>query len=275
MVESSIKKFEFENFSKDLVVNDHADNKNQTEELKVEAINQAVRSHIQTITDQEPKSPTTAQANVTTIAEKKEFIEPQIDINSIKKKAFDEGYAQAKKEYEEKINLLQQEHSFDNLLSQKMEQILPDESYKNDLKNFTYEILKMLAEKLYKSLPSNFEEIIKSLIKQMQDNLVKAPSITFTVNPEQIDITKEKLEIGNLPENLQGRVKVTASDKLLLNDVEVHYNSTKIVYSQENVLAEISAIIDEMKPSTQNNLSAEGSEVTETTEPTEENNNNK
>ena len=253
------QKFVFKEFSKDKVRN-----MSHTEHIdeKAEIINQAVVEHFDNITnedeasEQEPATKVAADKSMQDLTENsqdnaeaentiqvQENIIPVLDVEQIKEEEYKKGYEAAKQESQAIIDQLKQDNQFIAILSEKINNFAIKDEYAKDLLNQIRDIVNLVAEKLYKELPTNFTNLLTEYISNLIQDNNKIGFIVIKIHPERKKLTEDVLELDKIEESKKAAIKIIEDDNLNTDDCLVEWNNGRWEYKIEQISAEIDKIL--------------------------------
>ncbi len=179
-----------------------------------------------------------------------EISEP-VDLESIRRSSYDDGYKDAKEQYEKQIHSLNADNSFVNLVIEKLNAIVPGVELDKQLTKVSAEVLADIAKKLHLILPVNFDEIIRNGLFEKLKNFYKEGDITLTVHPDRYEFCTEVLQSGQIPFRFKDSVHIIKDETFSKDDCRIEWQDTRLEYNQEQVSAEIDKIINQLKSTTE------------------------
>lgn len=174
-----------------------------------------------------------------------EHKEPEPDLTAIRAESYELGYNEAKMEFEPLIEQLKSDLHFSTLLHQKIEAISPKHEIDKEFLQFAVDIIKSVTEKLFLSVPVEFEKILFQEILSIAQKFYKEGKITVRVHSKRTDYCRNLLnEDNSMPRE---HIDVVVDDDLGDNDCVVEWNETKLEYNQERVKDEIEKIFNQLE----------------------------
>jgi flagellar biosynthesis/type III secretory pathway protein FliH len=246
---SKHEKFELEDLPKSAVVNATF----YSEESEVDKlINEVVTEHLSKIVEdgesinylegQKNIDESSENSNMHTIVEE-EFV----DVESAKLEAFAKGYEEAKLNYEKQLEELIVDNNFSDLFKEKLQSIAPVVEIDSQIAKVSAEAIAGIAKKLHLILPADFQEIIRHGLFEKLKNFYKEGIITLTIHPDRYDFCREVLQSDEISSRYKDNFQIVQDGKLNKDDCSLEWLDTRLEYNQEQLLAEIDKIIEQLK----------------------------
>lgn len=233
------QKFVFKDFPKDSVVHTPADSTES--DMKDQLIAGAVVQHLETIVDS-----TNTQNDIETIQEIPESEkEPEVDLTEIRAESYKLGYEEAKKESDILIEQLKSDLNFSTLLHQKLDSIAPTKNIDQELLTFSVECIKSIANKLFVSLPVEFNQILLKEMLSITHKFYKEGQITVRVHTNRLEYSQDLLKSDERMKH--ANVNILVDENLGINDCVVEWSETRLEYNQELIKNEIDRIFDQLE----------------------------
>jgi flagellar biosynthesis/type III secretory pathway protein FliH len=254
---SKYEKFQYDDLPKSAVINSgFCQNESEVDKLILDAVSE----HLTKIIDEEPVN----QDEISGIHEQNESIDKildndnirqeisePVDLESIRKSAYDDGYKEAKDHYEQQIQSLNADNSFVNLVIEKLNAVVPGVELDKQLTKVSAEVLADIAKKLHLILPVNFDEIIRNGLFEKLKNFYKEGDITLTVHPDRYEFCTEVLQSEQIPFRFKDSLHIIKDENFSKDDCRIEWQDTRLEYNQEQVSAEIDKIINQLRSTTE------------------------
>lgn len=253
---SKYEKFQYDDLPKSAVINPgFFQGESEVDKLILDAVSEHLTKIIDEVADH-GKTPEIHKQNesIDKILDNdnipKEISEP-VDLESIRKSSYDNGYNDAREHYEQQIQNLNADNSFVNLVIEKLNAIVPDVKLDEQLIKVSAEVLADIAKKLHLILPVNFDEIIRNGLFEKLKNFYKEGDITLTVHPDRYEFCTEVLQSEQIPFRFKDNLHIIKDENFSKDDCRIEWQDTRLEYNQEQVSAEIDKIINQLRSTTE------------------------
>jgi len=232
-------KFTFHDLPKASVVNiqDNFDMEIHKEEL----INHAITEHLNTIMSEELDSENPSSNKL------KEESDVIVDIEQVKLDSYHKGLDDARIKYENVINDINNENNFLEILKQKITELNPVSNIDSEIAKLSASIIATIARKVCLIMPVDFEQVLKSQLLSSLKKFYKEGMIVLTINPERYELSKNVLQLENLPAKLKENFEIIKDELLGINDCKLQWQDVSLKYDQEQLSSEIEEIIKQLK----------------------------
>ena len=245
---SKHEKFILEDLPKAAVVNSTTQNE-ESEADKI--INEVVTDHLSKIVDESGVAGASLDLGLNNEGQANILKEDsKIDVESIKQEYHLKGYNEAKLHYETEIENLKPNKNLSDLLKQKLDSIVPATEIDSQISIVSADAITAIAKKLHLILPADFHEIIRRGLLEKLEAFYKEGVITITINPERYELCKEILQSDEIPSKFKDNFEIVQDGKLNKDDCSLEWLNTRLEYNQEQLLAEIDKIIEQLKSTT-------------------------
>lgn len=254
------KKFMLEDFPRSSVVNSGV----YPENVDIDNfINDVVSKHLNSIIEPGEASSAPLQENKLTASSEKMidelsenynidadnlFVDDHlIDVEAIKKEAYEKGVADATSNYQPLLDEASVNTGLASLLHEKLVSVVPRRDLDTQIAKVSAQSVSAIARKLHLILPANFEEIIvEGLITKLK-KFYKEGQIIVTVHPNKYDFCKEILQSELIPDKFKDSFYIIKDSKIGLDDCSLEWQDTRLEYNQEQLSEEIDKIIEQLK----------------------------
>lgn len=164
-------------------------------------------------------------------------------ITEIRSQSYKLGYDEAKEDLAPEIEELKKDFAFKELVHAKISMLNPKIDIDSKVVNIIGQTIKLIADKLYVDLSTNFNKVFAENIEPFILKHVSAGEIVVRVHPSREELCANILHDSKLEEN---NIKVMLDQDLGQDDCVVECEETKIEYNKDKIKSDIDELVSQL-----------------------------
>ncbi len=170
-----------------------------------------------------------------------------IDYESEKQDSYQQGYNDAKEQFQKTLEERQKNINFEFLLQNKIENIESNVNIiKKDIITLGINFITQLVKKLCLVLKVDFEQILLTYMMTIIEKFYKNGKVVILVHEDRIEYCEKLLMNHHIPKEIKENIQVLVDNTLDKEDCKVKWHNTELCYTKNDIVLNVENMMNQL-----------------------------